>query len=395
MRWRNSLCLLLALVWFGLYLAGWYLELTRPAAPKEAKVHPRIVYIPPGTPFERIATLLKKEGLIHSKWGFTLEAFRLGLMDKLKAGEYEIDPRMSPAEILRLLAEGRVVTYLITVPEGYNLWQIARLLAKVHICSQEEFFEIVRDQEFLKEMGIPGKTAEGFLFPDTYAYYRGLSCRAMITKMIQRFWEVWQEFAPRAEELGLDVYQVVTLASIVEKEALDPRERPLIAGVFWNRLKRGMPLQADPTVRYAVKKFRSRLRKRDLRVRNPYNTYIYRGLPPGPICSPGKDSIRAVLWPAKTDYLYFVAKGDGTHYFSRTLKEHWRAVLRYQLGRPVPLPSDRPSRKGSSPKKSKESSHPEPAGAARPQDEADRKDHPSPPKSPPSEEKPPLERSHP
>jgi len=383
---------LLAFVWFGLYLAGWYLELTRPAAPKEADVHPKIVFIPPGTPFNRIAELLKQEGLIYSKWGFTLEAFRLGLLDRLKAGEYEIDPRMSPAEILRLLAEGRVVTYLVTVPEGYNLWQIAPLLQKVHICDPEEFFAIVRNREFLKEMGIPGETAEGFLFPDTYAYYRGLSCRAMITKMIERFWEVWQEFAPRAKERGLSVLEVVTLASIVEKEALDPRERPLIAGVFWNRLKRDMPLQADPTVRYAVKKFRSRLRKRDLRVRNPYNTYVYRGLPPGPICSPGKDSIRAVLWPAETDYLYFVAKGDGTHYFSRTLREHWQAVQRYQLRKPASSASDRPSEKESSPKKSEEPAPPENGDAAKPQDEADRTDHPAPRESPPSAEKPPEER---
>ncbi len=395
MRWRNSLCLLLAWLWFGLYLTGWYLELTQPAAPERAKVQPKIVYIPPGTPFDHIATLLEREGLIRSKWGFMLEAFRLGLVDKLKAGEYEIDPRQSPAEILRLLAEGRVVTYLVTIPEGYNLWQIARVLAKVNICTQEEFFRLVRDSDFLKQMGIPGKTAEGFLFPDTYAYYRGLSCRAMLVKMIRRFWEVWSEFSPRAQELGLDVYQVVTLASIVEKEALDPRERPLIAGVFWNRLKRGMPLQADPTVRYAVKKFHRRLRKRDLRVRNPYNTYLYRGLPPGPICSPGKDSIRAVLYPAQTDYLYFVAKGDGTHYFSRTLKEHWRAVLRYQLGKPVSLPGDRPSRTGSSPKKSERPAPLGPSNEPTPPDEVGRKDRPLPRKSPPSVEKPAVKNPHP
>ena len=321
--------------WIILYLGALYYELTLPAAINSSRP-PQIVYIAPGTPFFQVAELLKKRGLIRSSLGFTLEAYRLGAVGKIKAGEYEIDPKDPPAKIIKLLVEGRVITYFITIPEGYNIYEIARLFEKAGLCRKEEFLSLVKDQRFLSEFGLPGPTAEGFLFPDTYAFYRGLSCRAMITKMIKRFWEVWKDFEPRAEELGLSVKEVITLASIVEKEAVLPKERPLIAGVFWNRLKRGMPLQADPTVRYATGKFYRRLRKRDLRVRHPYNTYIYSGLPPGPICNPGKDSIRAVLYPAQTDFLYFVAKGDGSHHFSRTLKEHQRAVDIYQRKRRLP-----------------------------------------------------------
>lgn len=333
MRKLIPFCLLFIVFWFAVYLWAWYFKLTLPVAPKHAQVSPQIIYIPPRTPFNQIAKLLHEKGLIRSPFGFTLEAWRLKLMDKLKAGEYELDPRMTPKEILQVLAEGKIITYLITIPEGYNLEEIAHLIAKTPICTKEEFLALTHDQKFLKTLKVPADSAEGFIFPDTYAYYRGLSCRALVTKMIRHFWEVWEEFQPRAQELNLDVLEVVTLASIVEKEAMYPGERPLIAGVFWNRLKRGMPLQADPTVRYALKKFKRRLRHRDLRVKNPYNTYVYTGLPPGPICSPGRDSIRAVLYPEKTDYLYFVAKGDGTHYFSKTLKEHQRAINLYRRKR--------------------------------------------------------------
>ena len=333
MRKFIPFCLIFFILCFGLYLWGWYLELTLPAAPKNAQISPQIVYIPPGTPFNQISRLLHQKGIIKSPFGFTLEAWRLGLMDKLKAGEYELDPRWPPKEILKLLSEGRIITYLITIPEGYNLEEIADLIAKTNICTREEFLALTKNKAFLKELNIPGDSAEGFIFPDTYAYYRGLSCRALVTKMIRHFWEVWQEFQARAQEKGLNVLEVVTLASIVEKEAMKPEERPLIAGVFWNRLQRGMPLQADPTVRYAVKKFKRRLRRQDLRVKSPYNTYLYPGLPPGPICSPGKESIKAVLYPAQTDFLYFVAKGDGSHYFSKTLREHLNAVNLYQRRR--------------------------------------------------------------
>ncbi|AEH44042.1 aminodeoxychorismate lyase [Thermodesulfatator indicus DSM 15286] len=315
-----------------LYVGAWYYELTLPVT-TDKDTPSKIIFIEPGTPLKKIASLLEREGLIKNKWIFIFETYRLGLTNQIKAGEYELSPREPLAKILETLVQGRVVTHYVTIPEGYNIYEIARLLDKAGLCSRNDFLQVVQDKEFLKKFNIPGDTAEGFLFPDTYAFWRGISCRLIVATMIKRFWEVWNsEFAERAKELGLSVKEVVTLASIVEKEAVMPQERPIIASVFWNRLKRGMKLQSDPTVRYAVKRFYSRLRYRDLRYRDPYNTYIYPGLPPGPICNPGKASIKAVLYPAKTDYLYFVSKGDGTHYFSRTLREHERAVDIYQRG---------------------------------------------------------------
>ncbi len=322
---------------FRLFLASFiicfifvtYYYLTLPATFKE-DAKPKIIYIPPGTPFKKVAKILKQEGLIRTQIGFTLEAWRLGVLNKIKAGEYKLDPRNPPKKILRTLAEGKVIIHKVTIPEGYNLWDIAALLEKEDLLSKQEFLTKAFDTKLLKKLGIPGNTAEGYLFPDTYIFYKGISAEKILTKMVHQFFKVWSEFAPRAKQLGLSMHQVVTLASIVEKEAKIPEERYLIAGVFWNRLKRGMPLQADPTVRYVLKKFNSVLSHKDLQVKSPYNTYIHSGLPPGPICNPGKEAIRAVLYPKKTDYLYFVAKGDGSHYFSHTLKEHIQAIKRYR-----------------------------------------------------------------
>ncbi|RUM87517.1 MAG: endolytic transglycosylase MltG, partial [Thermodesulfatator sp.] len=182
-------------------------------------------------------------------------------------------------------------------------------------------------------LGIPGPSVEGFLFPDTYYLVKGLAPGEIIRIMVRRFWEVWRKYEARARELGVSVYEVVTLASIVEKEAVLSREKPLIAAVYWNRLRRGMPLQADPTVRYALKRFRGRLYYKHLRVDSPYNTYRYPGLPPTPIANPGEESLRAVLYPARVPYLYFVSRGDGSHKFSTTYREHLRAVRKLRLKR--------------------------------------------------------------
>ncbi|MBX6422085.1 endolytic transglycosylase MltG [Thermosulfurimonas sp. F29] len=310
-----------------LYLAGWYLEATAPVSRLPA---PRAVFIPPGTPVKEVAEILRAEGLIRSEWAFFLEGWRLGVLDRLKAGEYELSPDMSPAEILRMLAEGRVITHIVTIPEGYNVWEVAALLERAGLLKKEEFLKKAFDENFVHSLGIPGPSVEGFLFPDTYYFVKGLSAEEIIRKMVSRFWEVWSRYEKRAEELGVSVYEVVTLASIVEKEAVLSREKPLIAAVYWNRLRRGMPLQADPTVRYALRRFHGRLYYKHLRVRSPYNTYRYPGLPPTPIANPGEESIRAVLYPAKVPYLYFVSRGDGSHYFSTTYREHLRAVRRFR-----------------------------------------------------------------
>ncbi|WP_297058565.1 endolytic transglycosylase MltG [Thermosulfurimonas sp.] len=322
-------CLFLSLI-VGLYLLGWYMEITSPVSHKPA---PQVVFIPPDTPVKEVAHILKERKLIRSTWAFYLEGLRLGVLDKLKAGEYELSPHLSPAQILEKLARGEVITHIVTIPEGYNVWEIARLLDRAGLVSRREFLSLAFNATFAHSLGIPGPSVEGFLFPDTYYLVKGLSPAEIIKIMVSHFWKVWAKYEKRAQEMGVSVYEVVTLASIVEKEAVFSREKPLIAAVYWNRLRRGMPLQADPTVRYALKRFRGRLYYKDLRVANPYNTYRYPGLPPTPIANPGEDSLRAVLYPAKVPYLYFVSKGDGTHYFSSTYREHLRAVRRYRRHR--------------------------------------------------------------
>ncbi len=319
--------ILVGLLILGLYAGGWYLELLEPPS---SKPQPQVVYIPPGTSVAEVAQILKERGLIRNRWVFLLEALRQGVLYRLKAGEYQLSPHQSLREILTLLAEGRVITHIVTIPEGANLWEVARLLSKSGLVDKKTFLDLAFKEEWIRHLGVPGPSLEGFLFPDTYYLIKGMSAEEIIQKMVSRFWEVWRKYEARAQELGLSVYEVVILASIVEKEAVLSREKPLIAAVYWNRLKRGMPLQADPTVRYALRRFRGRLYYKHLRVRDPYNTYRYPGLPPTPIANPGEESIKAVLYPAPVPYLYFVSKGDGSHHFSKTYQEHLRAVRRYR-----------------------------------------------------------------
>ncbi len=311
----------------GLYLGGWYLELSEPVS---SSPHPQVVFIPPGTPVKEVARLLEERGLIRNRYVFLLEAWRMGVLYDLKAGEYELSPHLSPREIIEILYEGRVITHIITIPEGANVWEVARLLAKSGLVSREEFLDKALNPEVAQALGIPGPSVEGFLFPDTYYFVKGMGVEEILRRMVERFWEIWRKYEDRAREMGVSVYEVVILASIVEKEAVLAREKPLIAAVYWNRLKRGMPLQADPTVRYALRRFRGKLYYKHLRIKSPYNTYRYPGLPPTPIANPGEESLKAVLYPADVPYLYFVSKGDGSHHFSRTYREHLRAVRKYR-----------------------------------------------------------------
>jgi UPF0755 protein len=228
---------------------------------------------------------------------------------------------------------------VVTIPEGYNLFQINSLLENAKLISGDSFFRVARDKNILRTLGIKADSAEGYVYPDTYQLTKGITEREMLRTFVNRFWEVWNSegFSHRIEELGVNIHDIVTLASIVEKEAMQSREMPLIACVFWNRLRKNVPLQADPTVHYGIlvetKTKKRRLRWKDLRKRTPYNTYVNRGLPKGPISNPGKESIRATLYPSKKDYFYFVSRNNGTHYFSRTLAEHNSAVNQYQRRR--------------------------------------------------------------
>lgn len=299
-----------------------------------------LVQIPEGASSREISQLLVDHGIIRSDWLFELLSRVEGIDDSLKAGYYLLDPAQPLPAVLDQLAAGRVATRRAFIPEGFNLREIGARLEVEGIGDAQRFVELASDERLvygahspLAELvgSRPIPSLEGYLFPDTYQLAvgdEGLAVRTMVDRFLQVAAEM--QLAERAQAMGMTVHQVVTLASIVEKEAVRDEERPLIAAVFLNRLARNMPLQADPTVKYVMERPRARLYYVDLQIDSPYNTYKYRGLPPGPIASPGRASLEAVLQPATVDYLYFVADGKGGHVFSRTFNQHVRA--RQRLG---------------------------------------------------------------
>ncbi len=242
---------------------------------------------------------------------------------------------MSPAAILDTLVRGKTIPHRVVIPEGAAMSDIGHLLEKAELVSQEDFLRSASDFELVRALGIESDTFEGYLFPETYQFPREVSAEQVIKKMVAHFRSVFTEaMAERARSVGLTTHEVVTLASIVEKETAQADERPLIAAVFLNRLKRGMRLESDPTVIYGIEGFDGNLTRKHLKTHSPHNTYKIRGLPPGPIASPGRASLEAVLYPSEQPHLYFVSKNDGSHHFSRTLSEHNAMVNRYQRRRP-------------------------------------------------------------
>lgn len=291
-----------------------------------------IITINKGDTLKKVAMLLKEKKLIWNAELFITGGKILRLENKIKAGEYKIGPHEIPLKILLKISRGKAILRRFSVPEGSTIYDISSLCDQTLVCSGEEFIKKAFDEKLLKEMKIPGVSFEGYLFPDTYYFRKGVGSEEVIYTMVKRFNEEFDSsMRERALSLGFTVHQIVTLASIIEKETGISEERKLISAVFHNRLKRNMLLQADPTVIYGLKKFDGNLKKSDLRTRHPYNTYIYPGLPPGPICNPGKDSLIAALYPGNVDYLYFVSRGDGSHDFSSTLKEHNAKVYLYQI----------------------------------------------------------------
>ena len=278
--------------------------------------------------------MLERQGIITGVKRFRLLAWLRNDEKEIKAGYYTFTTGMRPSEVLDKLVEGRYKTISVTIPEGFTVVQIAEVLQEKGLGEREDFLKYASDPGFIHALGIKGDSLEGFLFPDTYKVRKGVAEDLILREMVRRFNEVFtDEHTQRLGQLGLSREEVVTLASIIEKETSDPSERYLIAAVFHNRLKKGMLLQSDPTVIYGLKDFNGNLTKDDLKTRTPYNTYIIRGLPPQPIANPGEESIKAALYPSPEPYLYFVSKNNGTHHFSTTLKEHNRAVDRYQRKR--------------------------------------------------------------
>jgi len=290
----------------------------------------KILDLREGYSLKKIAGELKRSRIISSEWLFILYARLQGVDDKVKAGAYQFNDGMKPPNILHRLITGEVYNLRFAVPEGYSIYQIALLLENRGLFRREAFLAQCFNRSLLAELGIKGPTIEGYLYPSTYNITPHTTEADLIRGMVSQFKKRFSpEMGIKAKMLHMDTNEILTLASMVEKEAVSPAERPLIASVFHNRLKRKMPLQSDPTAVYRSRAFAGKISRRDIQSDSPYNTYKISGLPPGPIGNPGIEAINAVLSPAKTKYLYFVAKLDGTHCFSTTLNEHNRAVHKY------------------------------------------------------------------
>lgn len=290
-----------------------------------------IVTIPKGSSVKRIGEILDDSGVIRYDFRFLMLARLSGYAKSLRAGEFEMPLGKRPGEILQLLTVARPVTYPVTIPEGLTAAEIGARFASEGWCEEEKFLSLVHDPATIEGFGLTSlNSLEGFLFPDTYLLTKETrGAEKIIALLLGRFKEVWQEETATIEPKP-DVDRTVILASIVEKETADPSERPLIAGVFHNRLKRGMRLQSDPTVVYGALDYNGTITRTHLRTPTPYNTYTLPGLPIGPIANPGRESLVAVLHPQQSSNLYFVSKNDGTHQFSATLAAHNRAVQKYQ-----------------------------------------------------------------
>ena len=309
--------------------AAWFKinQLLSPASPASKTA---IINIPQGVSVAEIGRILQKAGMIRSAEAFRYLAAYNKTGINIKAGEHKLDASLSTPEILLKLTKGSYKLYRLTVPEGLTFKEIADLAGKTGLVSRDEFLSLCKDRDFIKSQGLDDETLEGYLFPETYFFTKGTSTRKIVQTMVDHFWKVWKKYQDEASLKGFSRKEVVTLASIVEKETGAAEERPMVAAVFLNRLKKGMRLETDPTVIYGVPNFDGNLTQKHLKTPTPYNTYIIPGLPPGPIANPGEASIEAIIHPADVKYLFFVSKNDGSHHFSRNLRDHINAVNKYQ-----------------------------------------------------------------
>lgn len=291
------------------------------------------VEIPEGATYKQAINILYKNNLIRDKNIFLVLGKLSGLDRRIRYGFYSFWGRMSPYQVFMRLKEGKIIEYEVTVVEGDSLLEIGDKLASCKIMSKDVFNRLTKDSEFLKSLNVDAPSLEGYIFPQTYRVPKGVNPRTVLKGMVDLLRKSYtDDMREEARKWGWSENKVLILASIIEKEAVTDVERPIISAVYHNRLKKGMPLQADPTAIYGVKSSRLKITRDDLKNRTDYNTYIIKGLPPGPIASPGIKSIAAALQPADVPYLYFVSQKNGTHFFSRTLEEHIAAIRRIRAG---------------------------------------------------------------
>lgn len=323
---RNILFILIGLLSVFIIYAFSELMLPLPFGSKSIEFE-----IKNGMTFRQVVDALSQKGMLRDKLIFLMLGRVTGIDRKVRAGYYNLWGTMSPLDIFNTIRGGKIVEYEITVVPGDSLLEIADKFSGLGIAGTDKFYEICRDRNFLNELDIDGPSLEGYIFPDTYIFPKGLDAREVILIMVDRLREKYDDaLTARAYELGLTEKDVLIMASIIEKEAVVDDERPVIAAVYYNRLKKNMPLQADPTAIYGVKSSKEKITKEDLMRKTGYNTYIFKGMPPGPIASPGLKSINAALYPANVPYLFFVSNNDGTHNFSVTVEGHNEAVRSYR-----------------------------------------------------------------
>ena len=289
------------------------------------------VRIDQGTTLSNISDKLNKRGLVSNKWVFKFLIKIKGLEKSMQAGTFRLSNVHTNNEVINNIVFGSPDRKKITFLEGWNMNQVARHLSKELDFNYSEVIKLLSDKKLIRDLQINSNTLEGYLFPETYYFFEGVDKTSVIKRLVKEHKKFWNNAnLSKADSLGFTPYEIITLASIIEGEAIYDSERSIISAVYHNRIKIGMKLQADPTVQYIIDDGPRRLLNKDLRIKSPYNTYIYQGLPPGPINSPGKQSLIAALSPQDNDYLYFVAKGDGYHTFSRNEKEHERAKRAFQ-----------------------------------------------------------------
>jgi UPF0755 protein len=335
MKWKWLLWGLAALLLASAIAAAgawrWVQEKLEPVA---ERAEPVIFEVEPGETLKTIAGRLEADGLVRNALVFEWFGRYHELGGRMRTGEYWVSAAETPEQIFATFTIGPVATYELAIPEGFTAAMIAERIEAAELGNAEEFLAWARDPASAEAHGVEGTTLEGYLYPETYRLPKGLSTRETASVLVNQFLAVWRDIEPRAREQKHSMQEVVTLASIIEKETGVAEERPLIAAVFLNRMKRGMRLETDPTVIYGIPDFDGNLRRRDLENGdNPYNTYKIKGLPPGPIANPGRGALEAVLAPAEVEYLFFVSKNDGTHVFSNSYAEHAKRVDEYQRRR--------------------------------------------------------------